>query len=197
MGQVVGLVGPGRRGAAARRADGRLPARSATVFFFSFFPPPRGRTRRRRYVYAHWSEAGCDASLALLAESYRPWDSPFDHPLPWASHGSDIASTFGNDFGPDGLSGATPTPRQDCPKTREEVALSDALQDYWAAFARTGRPDRPGDAEPNRWRRNAVRKLAARADGGLANLDGFKRDDCAFWATVQAEVNANAAARRA
>ena len=150
-------------------------------------PAPRSPTAAWTYVFSHWSDAGCDASLTLLVEAYRPWDSPYDHPLPFASHGSDIAYTFGNDFGPNGLAGVQPTPRDDCPKAKEERALADAIADYWGSFARDGAPRRQRDTD--KWRRNAVRKLAVRSDGGLANIDGFKRADCRFWASVKDDVD--------
>ena len=161
-------------------------------------PPPAARRaeaettrpfrRAFRYVFAHWNDAGCDASLDLGVADARPADTPSDAPLPFASHGSDVSFAFGTDWGPDLLSSDSPTPRKDCPYSDDGRALSDAMMDYWGSFARHGRPHHDNDADA--WRLNAARALKGDADGGVANLGDFKAADCAFWASVEDDVKA-------
>ncbi|KAH8088817.1 acetylcholinesterase [Aureococcus anophagefferens] len=130
-------------------------------------------TRAFQYVFAHWSEANCDAAVDLAVEAERPRDTPLDAPLPFACHGADVQFTFGNEAGPDGLSSDSPTPRHDCPYSQSGRRLSDA-----------------GDADGG-WRPGGgVRKLASDDDGGIATVDRFRAADCAFWASVDDEVAA-------
>ena len=49
------------------------------------------------------------------------------------------------------------------------------MQDAWVAFARTGRPG---------WVSEKVREFRVAADGGVADLDGLRDDDCDFWDSV-------------
>ena len=76
------------------------------------------------------------------------WLYYFDHVYPSAEargvgafHSSDVPFVFGN-VGPGALAPRNwPSPP---PARPEDIAMSDALMDYWTAFARTGRPDPAG-----------------------------------------------------
>lgn len=94
-----------------------------------------------RDSYFGW---GTERLLQLHARTGRPaWLYYFDH-VPAAAaergvgsfHSSDVPYVFGN-IGPGAIAPRNwPTP----PTDAQDIAMSEVVMDYWAAFARTGRP---------------------------------------------------------
>lgn len=59
-----------------------------------------------------------------------------------------------------------------------ELALTNAVMDYWSQFAHTGNPNKDG---LQAWPLFAYEKKQLMLDRTLSVSDEFKRDNCAFW----------------
>ena len=71
----------------------------------------------------------------------------------WATHGADVAFIEGGSiyYTKNGTERGLTSAKKKCNQTAEEVRLSDRMQEYWASFAKTGRPLAPrsdGDTWP-------------------------------------------------
>ncbi len=67
--------------------------------------------------------------------------------------------------------------------TPSQQRLSDSLQAYWGAFARTGRPDAAGEAEWPRFDGMNVLRLSAAIVAPVATMKDAHR--CAFWDALE------------
>lgn len=108
----------------------------------------------------------------------------------WATHGADVAYIEGGSISYT----KTGTERgvvhlgwgqKVCNQTVEEVRLSDRMQEYWASFAKTGRPSAPR-SEGATWPafdegegEGCAMQLDTGEWGGLR--EDFKAKQCDFW----------------
>ena len=83
------------------------------------------------------------------------------------AHASEISHVFGNPVDADASS----------------QAVSDAMNEYWAAFAQSGHPNHAG--APATWpgffpdAADDDQRLQLDSDWGV--LDGFRKEECALW----------------
>lgn len=100
----------------------------------------------------------------------------------WQSHGPDNCLPV--------LPGDQVAQKQ-CPKDASEAHLAEQMGSQWAAFAAghaPWAPFTPRRREGSEWLMPQTQTMRLRtvAHGGCALLAGFKADDCAFWARVDA-----------
>jgi para-nitrobenzyl esterase len=74
----------------------------------------------------------------------------------------------------------------DRPLTQPELALSRQMMRYWAAFARTGDPNTPGQAAWPRFEAATTTSLVLRPTGNTLATDIAAEHNCAFWAGIGA-----------
>ncbi|MFT3928460.1 MAG: carboxylesterase family protein [Myxococcales bacterium] len=103
--------------------------------------------------------------------------------IPWtvafgalgAAHASEISHVFGAPYS----------------ANQASTQVSDAMNSYWAQFARTGDPNYPG--APAVWPRFEPDAndddLRLQLDPGFELLQSFRKDECAFWRGIYASVN--------
>jgi carboxylesterase type B len=96
----------------------------------------------------------------------------------WATHGADVAYTFGALAGPDVLA----YKRVDCPMTPQEQTLNTQMMGLWGAFARGGHAAISASEWPMYGADRRTLALQTADEGGLEVKVGFKKDDCSFWA---------------
>ncbi len=143
----------------------------------------------RAYAFSHHTRNGCDwgAELDVVDDDASPWPS---EQLGWATHGSDVAYTFGALAGPEPLNYS----RVLCPMNADERELNAKMMSFWADFARGGHAaidtkqwplflsstDEEG-ADGERTSRTA--RLRTAADGGIDAVANYRGSECAFWAS--------------
>ncbi len=105
--------------------------------------------------------------------------APRDEPTWWASHGTENHLIFATTIGPDGISPAPPE-TQHCPlENGGDLALSQALQRRWGAFARTGAPGADWPAVRPTDTGTTLRTM--RLGTTMSVVQGLREGDCAFW----------------
>jgi carboxylesterase type B len=108
----------------------------------------------------------------------------------WATHGADVSFVEGSQIlytAAGEERGMTSAGGHACSQTKGEVALSDRMQEYWATFAKNGRPSAvasggavwPAFAESSA---GTVMQLDVGEFGGLRK--GLKAKQCEFWEKV-------------
>lgn len=110
----------------------------------------------------------------------------------WATHGADVAFVEGSYiyYTENGTErGMTAAGSDRCSQTEEEVELSDRMQEYWATFAKTGRPSAVGSGglvwpafAEGEGDAGTVMQLDVAEFGGVR--DGLKAKQCEFWDRV-------------
>jgi carboxylesterase type B len=110
----------------------------------------------------------------------------------WATHGADVSFVEGSQIlytAAGEERGMTSAGGHACSQTKGEVALSDRMQEYWATFAKNGRPSAvasggavwPAFAEDES-SAGTVMQLDVGEFGGLRK--GLKAKQCEFWEKV-------------
>lgn len=101
--------------------------------------------------------------------------------VPWAllpsvlkaAHAAEMSHVFGKPF-------SWPWPISKKSTTERSQAVADAMNTYWATFAKTGNPN--GDNDPAIWPQfysNDDRRLQLDSDWNV--LENYRTDKCAFW----------------
>jgi para-nitrobenzyl esterase len=95
-----------------------------------------------------------------------PW-APFSAFGLGATHASEISHVFGNPFSP----------------SPDDIAVSDAMNSYWAQFARSGDPSFSGASAiwPHFVPTAAGDDERLQLDAGWEILESFRKSECAFW----------------
>jgi para-nitrobenzyl esterase len=112
------------------------------------------------------ARAAAAAGLEVYVYNFNvPWSlAPL---LLGAAHGAEISHVFGAPYMP----------------TDDDARVSDAMNTYWAQFARTGDPNFADS--PRDWPRfrptEAGGDRRLQLDAAFDVLDDFRKDDCAFW----------------
>ena len=108
----------------------------------------------------------------------------------WATHGADVPFVEGSQIYYTAVGeerGRTSARSHACNQTEGEVALSDRMQEYWATFAKTGRPSAAVSGGPS-WPAFAEHTggLVMQLDVGEFSgvREGLKASQCAFWEKV-------------
>ena len=107
-----------------------------------------------------------------FADEFPPPEFPFPEGLPsGAYHNSDISYLL---RGPDFEAQLTPA----------QLDLSDAMIEYWSAFARTGRPQVSGLPAWSRYDTTGMVQSLAPGAGGIAPVDYAAEHHLYFWDTL-------------
>ena len=108
----------------------------------------------------------------------------------WATHGAEVPFVEGSQIYYTAVGeerGTTSVGSHVCNQTEGEVVLSDRMQEYWATFAKTGRPSAAVSGGPS-WPAFAehegglVMQLDVGEFGGIR--EGLKAAQCDFWEKV-------------